>query len=764
MNPLAHRLTGLHDLFLYVALMLGFFAVITGAHAPLWLIVGFPAGLVAAHLFCRTDLAERTHNGWWAGLVFAAAILTAVRYLLNPALDVIVLGAHFALILTVIRLFSRRGPRDELQVYALSFLTMAAASEINAQLIYGVLFGMYVLTGTFGLALFHLKTEADDQPTRDPSRPSPFDRTYIGVLAGISILIFAGSLLIFFAFPRIGLGFFADPARNGISVAGFDDQVDVGDHGSVRDNPSVVMRVEFDDRPPGYRSILWRARTFDTFDGNSWGQSKDDSRESAPHSVSRNYDLGFLHSETLNDSFDGPPEFRAEIQLEPLGIDVIPTVWPTDHIRLGEADSSRIARSTNPTLDFDAYGDLYHSLPDDAGLTYELTVQPSPDDNALLAADGTELDDEDTETYLDLPDTDPRLAELADELTADADTDYERAQQVVDHFHSEFSYTLDLPEIDDDPVAEFLFDHREGHCEYFATAAVLLLREAGVPARLVNGFLGGTWNDVGDYLAVRHGDAHAWAEVYVPDYGWVPVDPTPPIESTFLERAGITQLVSDTIDAMRHTWNSWFISYDFDRQIGLLRDIGQTLAPETPDDTDAADDDDEPPLPFRSLIFWSGWLALLMVTWIRCHSHPAPRSRRHLAALVALTIIAAGWTGWFQGWTPQWTVTGAASVIVAAAIPTLLRARQTPEDLRAATRLFRTIEQRADRSGFPRRPDEGPGEFLDRIGDKLSNPTALKHFRRLYLDVRFGQRELDEPQRRRLNEAAARIVRNLKKL
>src|SRR5699024_1231471 len=112
-----------------------------------------------------------------------------------------------------------------------------------------------------------------------------------------------------------------------------------------------------------------------------------------------------------------------------------------------------------------------------------------------------------------------------------------------------FQYTLDLPKTTGEPVEDFLFNTQRGHCEYFASSAVLMLRSIGVPARMVNGFLGGTWNDVGDYLTVRQGDAHAWVEVFVPKLGWIPFDPTPPLEISFSARSGFFLFLSDFHDA-----------------------------------------------------------------------------------------------------------------------------------------------------------------------------------------------------------------------
>ena len=125
-----------------------------------------------------------------------------------------------------------------------------------------------------------------------------------------------------------------------------------------------------------------------------------------------------------------------------------------------------------------------------------------------------------------------------------------------------------------DPVESFLLGEHAGHCELFASAAVLLLRLRGIPARYVTGFRGGEWNTVGNYVAVRDDRAHAWAEAFLPDRGWVRVDATPP--GAPLPRAGH---LSEVMDALDYFWNRWVVGYDLGRQLELARRAGRHLVP-----------------------------------------------------------------------------------------------------------------------------------------------------------------------------------------
>ncbi len=769
MIDITRRLTGLHSVFLHLSVLLSYVAVATGGGVPAWLIIGFPIALAAAYFFHASQLGKASHNNWWNALIVLVLLGSILQYLLNPALNIIVIGLQFVLVLTVIKLCSRQGPRDELQIYALSFLSMAGASEINSQFIYGVIFVAYVLTGTFGLALLHLKTEAEQHSGLKKRRSSPFDAYYVSVLATISILVCVSSVLIFFAFPRIGLGFFSDPSRNSISIAGFDDEVQVGEHGTIRENPAVAMRVEFDgDQPSDYRSYRWRTRTFDHFDGASWSRQNEETRSSAPYSTSRRYDTDFLYTPALRQTFDDADSRTVDIELEPMSTDAIPTIWPTTEIRLGDgdADSRPMWDTGGPQLDYDAYDDVYHDLDDNTALSYQLTLQAPPPESELRRQSGSDLDGDTKLRYLQTPNQDRRLQELAQQLTADASSRYAKAEAIETYFQRNFEYTTDLPEIEgDDAITEFVFDHQRGHCEYYATAATIMLREAGVPTRMVTGFLGGSWNDVGDYLTVRQGDAHAWVEIYIPDLGWVPVDPTPPIESAFLERSTVVRAVSDTLDAMRRGWAIWFVDYDLDSQVSLVRDIGRSIAAGAPEPDADEDTDDESSIPLRDVFFWTGWMVLVIATLLYSRSRRGVMRTRFILVLTAGLAMTVLWTGWFQNWSLNWMVAGGLSILAAGlSIPVgrHIAANSPRSQLRSH---FETLEDAATRRDLGRRTDEGPGAFLDRLSRQLPECHAdIQVFRSLYLGMRFGGRPIDNDDRSRAADAFDNILSELQNL
>jgi len=130
--------------------------------------------------------------------------------------------------------------------------------------------------------------------------------------------------------------------------------------------------------------------------------------------------------------------------------------------------------------------------------------------------------------------------------------------QLQEYLRDHYRYTLHLPAtVQKDPLANFLFERKEGHCEYFASAMAVMLRGLGIPARVVNGFRGGEFNDLSGQYLVRARDAHSWVEAYFPRHGWVSFDPTP-ASSLPLSKGGWNR-VSLYLDAMTSFWRKWIV-------------------------------------------------------------------------------------------------------------------------------------------------------------------------------------------------------------
>jgi transglutaminase-like putative cysteine protease len=200
---------------------------------------------------------------------------------------------------------------------------------------------------------------------------------------------------------------------------------------------------------------------------------------------------------------------------------------------------------------------------------------------------------------LQLPNVlDTRILKLVRSWRDHARSDREVARLALDYFHNEpFVYTLKPPLLGENPLDEFLFSSRRGFCEHYAAAFVLLMRSAGIPARIVTGYLGGEYNPVGDYWLIRQSDAHAWAEIWLQDSGWERVDPTAAVAPERIEYAldlvtlpsgapvrfqtGEDGLFSRgwrqlrySFDALNNRWDQWVLSYGPELQNEVLTALG----------------------------------------------------------------------------------------------------------------------------------------------------------------------------------------------
>jgi hypothetical protein len=155
-----------------------------------------------------------------------------------------------------------------------------------------------------------------------------------------------------------------------------------------------------------------------------------------------------------------------------------------------------------------------------------------------------------------------------------------KARAIESHLRHDFTYDLKSPsQGTPQPVDNFLFVSRRGHCEFFSTAMALMLRAVGVPSRNVTGFVGGTWNRFGRYYAVREGDAHSWVEAYIdqPQHaGWETFDPTPSSGAQPLEPpTGAYYYLRDLVEALSQRWNTYVVGYDLRRQVRMFEEVSR---------------------------------------------------------------------------------------------------------------------------------------------------------------------------------------------
>lgn len=395
-------------------------------------------------------------------------------------------------------------------------------------------------------ALVALQRLADVESGSLPVRPSSLSTlAMVGKLVAIGLPL---ALSAFWLFPRLGSPLWGVPER-ALSRPGLSDDMTPGGWLDMMADDTPALRVEFFGPRPAPQDLYWRGPVLWDFDGRRWTKPRWAQYEPARPVVRR------------RETWDYQIEFE-----------------PTDRRQLVALDLANAA-PTGAFLSSD-YG-LYSNAPL-TGLT-RWRLQSSPP-----ARFGETLDRATRQRALALPaDFNPRTTALARQWRSEAGSDDAAiVQRALDWVTREFGYTLDTPLPGRHAVDEFLFDQKLGYCEHFSSAFVVLMRSAGIPSRVVTGFVGGVRNPLGDYFVVRNMDAHAWAEVWLPQRGWVRVDPTAAVAperiyDTVEDRlgqsgAGFGRLagLSGFSDWMRRGWNDLMLGFNAERQQHLLQSFG----------------------------------------------------------------------------------------------------------------------------------------------------------------------------------------------
>ncbi|MDP8999552.1 MAG: transglutaminase domain-containing protein, partial [Myxococcota bacterium] len=240
-------------------------------------------------------------------------------------------------------------------------------------------------------------------------------------------------------------------------------------------------------------------------------------------------------------------------------------VRPQNQVVLGE--SLMIQRGAD--------AELRYTGSDARGLRYDVYL--AGDDEVFVEP----LAAVDRARYVALPANLPqRIVDLAHSWTDELTIPDAKARLIEERLRREFTYDLrSTSQGKSQPVDDFLFVSKRGHCEFFSTAMALMLRAVGIPSRNVTGFVGGTWNRFGHYYAVREGDAHSWVEAYIDSAthaGWRTFDPTPPSAAQPLEPPnGVYYYARDFVEALSQRWNTYVVGYDLRRQVRMFDDVSQ---------------------------------------------------------------------------------------------------------------------------------------------------------------------------------------------
>jgi transglutaminase-like putative cysteine protease len=469
---------------------------------------------------------------------------------------------HLVLFLMVVRLFSLQRPRDHYMLAVLSFLMVLGAAVLTVDSVFLFSFGGFLLVAVIAFVLMEMRHSLAEEHAhaQEPRIASPFGRmAYVLVATAplLVLLIMAGSFLIFFLLPRVSSRYLSAYTSTNDLSTGFTDRVQLGRIGQIQQSSAVVMHIEIQNDLQGAYDLKWRGVALNRFDGKMW------SNAFAPKvmrpGVDGRYRLAPAADQGASQAAPGH-RIHYRVLMEPLGTNVFfladrPFALSGNYRQMSTDGGGAVYNldTEHPVNRYDAESELV--VPDED----ELRLAPNTIPGGM-------------DEYLKLPPLDIRISKLAEQITASAPSNYQKAAAVERYLSTGFGYTLELPRrVTDDPLADFLFERKKGHCEYFASSMAVMLRSLRIPSRLVTGFRTGEFNDLTGQYVVRASNAHSWVEAYFPGNGWVSFDPTP--AASLPTRSGWSRLQLYA-DAAASFWREWIINYDAEHQ----RSLGQDAA------------------------------------------------------------------------------------------------------------------------------------------------------------------------------------------
>ena len=490
------------------ALVFGASLALTAGHAPAWcLAIGFGGILWRLLIASGRIRPVRTLPGIRFLLGAITAVLVVAVALSFRTLNGLAAGTALLVVMGALKLLESRARRDDAIVIGVAlFLLLAAA--LAGQSLWRVLAYLLALWGA--CAAMALAAHSDSLFTT---------RAALKLAARALAMSIPLALLCFAFFPRVA-GQFWSLQRGEAATTGLSDEMSPGAIQKLATEYEPAFRVRFAGTLPPRAALYWRGPVLNTFDGFTWRRAR-------------------------SSLYAGTP-------FAPLGAAVRyrVTLEPTNQYWLFALDT--VDKSPRGDVYLSPDGQLLAANPITSVTSYDAVSHLATRSEAPLSTLGHRY-----ETRLPL-EPNPRARALALDLRARSGSDADYARNVLDWFRTQgLEYTLEPGPTGIDSVDDTLFVTKRGFCGHFASAYANLMRAAGVPARVVTGYLGGEWNPVGGYLIVRQSEAHAWTEVWLDDQGWTRVDPTAVVAPERLQR-GVYDLLASSGNFGGFLRNSWF--------------------------------------------------------------------------------------------------------------------------------------------------------------------------------------------------------------
>lgn len=614
-------------------------------------------------------------------------------------------SVHLVLFSLVVKIFSVQRERDYVYLAVLAFLAVLAASVLTVDTVFLGSFIVFIALAVNTFISMEVRRSLREsahsgQPASVPrgQRQFPISLSSLAILIVLGIML--GSAGLFFLLPRFNAGYLSSFASQGELVTGFSDQVSLGQIGRIKQTDTVVMHVQMDNAQA--LDLKWRGVALTVFDGKTWRNQANE--QEVMNSFAGRFAL--RRAQFRRHNLPPPPlepnDFRLvryRVVMEPIGTNVL--FLPATPVEL----AGRFRE-----INVDESGSILNADRNRLTESYEgISQVPAFPLSRMRTASGPMPPDV-TALYLQLPPLDDRVHELAAKITKGKANDFDRAAAIERHLRESYGYTLNLGNnAPADPIAYFLFDRKQGHCEYFASSMAVMLRTIGIPSRIVNGFRTGEYNDLTGNYIIRARDAHTWVEAYLPGLGWTTFDPTPPDPQPVTTTFSRMRLY---LDAAQEFWREWIINYDFGHQRELtVTTVGKAQ---------------RSAYEFRR--WWRHNYNRLVATVQKINDRASDSPRQTVVTVLAvLAILVLLWN---------------LRYIIAAWKQRALARKPGKAPQLAATVWYSRMLKTVARQGYEKRPTQTPTEFVASIPE-ASLRESVSRFTEKYESARFGKSVAD---------------------
>jgi protein-glutamine gamma-glutamyltransferase len=632
------------------------------------------------------------------------------------AADFFLLRANFlsatvrlVLFVMVVRIYSARRDRDYYFLAIIAFLMLLAAAVMTVDSAFLFGFALFLLAAAATFILMEMKHAAQQgDSTVHPGEISA--KRLAPALGATAVTLVLGTLAfggaIFFLLPRASAGYLSAYTPASEIATGFSDSVQLGRIGEIQQSRTPVMHIQIEGDRNGTAQVKWQGVTLSNFDGKTWSHSREQRILGANEG-------GFALWPSASVSRRQLLHYR--VLMEPVGNNIfflapVPQTLKGDYrvIAVDGGEGVSNLDGAHAIGWYQATSDIAMASADQLRKAGELYPP-------VLAS-----------RYLQLPRLDPRIGPLAHEITRSSSNNYDRAMLLEAYLRIHYRYTLQLSRhVPEDPLAEFLFDRKQGHCEYFASSMAVMLRVLGIPARVANGFQTGEFNDVSAEYIVRASDAHSWVEAYFPGQGWISFDPTPANSASGHTRWSRALLY---LDALHEFWREWVVNYDTGHQTHLAlnaQTVGEKL--------------------LHSVRAWyeSRYRRLLELTRGMDRNVGNAPVRWAIYALLAVAALATLFY---------------ARRIWKFAVQFRIAARPETAPKHAASVWYRRMLKRLARRGLRKSPEQTPQEFVSAIPSEALR-GKVEELTRRYEGARFGGSAIDAAKLPILYEEVRKLAR-----